>query len=90
MLPDVARGDRELRNAFAARTGALLARIADHFPEVPGMSKREAALVVYTSCVGAVSLARAMPASETRQRIVDTTEAMLVRTLALDASATGA
>ena len=84
MLPEVARGDRELRNAFAERTGALLARIAAHFPDVPGMSKREAALAVYTSCVGAVSLARAMPAPEARQRIVATTERMLVRLLALE------
>lgn len=84
MLPEVARGDRELRNAFAERTGTLLARIAAHFPDVPGMSKREAALAVYTSCVGAVSLARAMPAPEARQRIAATTERMLVRVLALD------
>jgi TetR/AcrR family transcriptional repressor of nem operon len=90
MLPEVARGDRALRNAFAERTGALLARIAAHFPEVPGMSKREAALMVYTCCVGAVSLARAMPAPEARQRIVATTEAMLARTLALDVLATRA
>jgi hypothetical protein len=54
------------------------------------MSKREAALMVYTSCVGAVSLARAMPAPEARQRIVATTEAMLARTLALDVLATRA
>lgn len=87
MLPEVARGDRALRNAFAERTGALLARIAAHFPDVPGMSKREAALAVYTSCVGAVSLARAMPSPEARQRIVTTTERMLVHTLSLDSTA---
>jgi len=84
MLPEVARGDRELRNAFAERTGALLARIATRFPDVPGMSKREAALAVYTSCAGAVALARAMPAPEARQRIVATTERLLVRSLGLD------
>lgn len=83
MLPEVARGDRDLRNAFAERTGALLARIAARFPDVPGMGKREAALAVYTSCVGAVALARAMPAPEARQRIVATTERMLVRLLGL-------
>ncbi|MEO8751946.1 MAG: hypothetical protein ABI624_04625 [Casimicrobiaceae bacterium] len=84
LLPDVARGDRDLRNAFAERTGALLARIAAHFPEVPGMSRRSAALAVYTSCVGAVMLARAVEAPEARQRIVDATRMMLVRALALD------
>jgi TetR/AcrR family transcriptional repressor of nem operon len=84
LLPDVARGDRALRNAFAERTGALLDRIAAHFPEIPGMSRRSAALAVYTSCVGAVVLARAMAAPEARQRIVGATEAMLIRALSLD------
>jgi TetR/AcrR family transcriptional repressor of nem operon len=88
LLPEVARGGRDLRNAFAQRTGALLARIAAHFPEVPGMGQRDAALMVYATCIGAVSLARAMPAPEARQRIVATTEAMLVRTLALDVATT--
>jgi TetR/AcrR family transcriptional repressor of nem operon len=90
MLPQVARSDPETRAAFAERTGVLLGRLAAHFPEVPGMSRREAALVVYTSCVGAVSIARAMPTPEVRQRIVATTERMLVRVLALDAPATDA
>jgi TetR/AcrR family transcriptional repressor of nem operon len=84
LLPDVARGERDLRNAFAERTGALLDRIAAHFPEVPGMSRRNAALAVYTSCVGAVMLARAVEAPEARQRIVDATEKLLVRALGLD------
>src|SRR4030095_16038142 len=48
LLPDVARGGRDLRNAFAERTGALLDRIAAHFPEIPGMSRRNAVLAVYT------------------------------------------
>jgi TetR/AcrR family transcriptional repressor of nem operon len=87
MLPDVARGDLELRNAFAVRTGALLGRLAAHFPDVPGMSRREAALAVYSSCVGAVAIARAMPTHEARQRIVTTTERMLGGMLALDTSA---
>jgi len=83
-MPDLARADREARNAFAKRTAALLDRIAEHFPDVPGMSRREAALAVYTSCAGAVSVARAVAAPEARQRIVRTTEKMLLRALALD------
>lgn len=83
LLPDVARGDRELQNAFAERTGALLDRIAAHFPEVPGMSRREAALAVYTSCVGAVTVARAVAAPEARQRIVRVTERMLLTSLGI-------
>jgi TetR/AcrR family transcriptional repressor of nem operon len=82
-LPDLARADREAQNAFAARTAALLDRIAEHFPEFPGMSRREAALAVYTSCAGAVSVARAVAAPEARQRIVRTVERMLTRVLAL-------
>jgi TetR/AcrR family transcriptional repressor of nem operon len=89
LLPDVARGERGLRNAFAERTGALLDRIAAHFPEVPGMSRRNAALAVYTSCVGAVVLARAVAAPEARQRIVGATETMLIRALGLDDGSNG-
>jgi TetR/AcrR family transcriptional repressor of nem operon len=89
LLPDVARGERDLRNAFAERTGALLDRVAAHFPGIPGMSQREAALAVYTSCVGAVVRARAVAAPEARQRIVFATEKMLVRALALDALSDG-
>ena len=84
LLPDLARADRDTRNAFAVRTGALLDRIAAHFPDVPGMSRREAALAVYTSCAGAVSVARAVESPEARQRIVRTTERMLARALGLD------
>jgi TetR/AcrR family transcriptional repressor of nem operon len=87
MLPEVARAEPAVREAFAERTGTLLGRLAAHFPEVPGMSKREAALAVYSSCVGAVSIARAMPTPDVRQRIVATTERMLVRMLALDTQA---
>jgi len=83
LLPDVARADRDAQNAFAVRTGALLDRIAERFPETPGMSRREAALFVYTSCVGAVSVARAVASPEARQRIVRTTERMLGRALGL-------
>lgn len=87
LLPDIARSDRDAQNAFAARTGALLDRIAGNFPEVPGMSRREAALAVYTSCAGAVSVARAVAAPDARQRIVRTTERMLTRALGLDSLA---
>jgi len=89
LLPDVTRGGRDLRNAFAERTGALLDRIAAHFPEIPGMSRRDAALAVYSGCVGAVVLARAVPAPEARQHIVDAVETMLVRALSLDELSTG-
>ena len=83
LLPDLARADRERRNAFAAHTGALLDRIAERFPEIEGMTRREAALVVYTSCAGAVSVARAMASPDARRRILASTERMLVRALSL-------
>lgn len=82
-LPEVARADRDARNAFAVHTGALLDRIAERFPEVEGMTRREAALFVYTSCAGAVSVARAVASPEARHRILGTTERMLVRALRL-------
>ena len=81
-LPDVARGSREFRNAFAERTGALLDRIAAHFPDVPGMTRRQAALAVYSACVGAVVLARAVAAPEARARILAATRTTLERALA--------
>ena len=83
LLPELARADRDTRNAFAAHTGALLDRIAERFPEIDGMTRRQAALFVYTSCAGAVSVARAVPSPEARHRIVGTTERMLVRALSL-------
>ena len=81
-LPDVARGSREFRNAFAERTRALLDRIAVHFPDVPGMTRRQAALAVYSACVGAVVLARAVAAPEARARILAATRTTLERALA--------
>jgi TetR/AcrR family transcriptional repressor of nem operon len=86
LLPDVARGGRDLQNAFAARTGQQLERIAAQFPEVAGMTRREAALAVYTTCVGAVTLARAVAAPDARQRILATAETTLVRALGLAAA----
>lgn len=84
LLPGLARADRDAQNAFASRTGALLERIAENFPEIRGMSRREAALFTYTSCVGAVSVARAVASPEARQRIVQTAERALVRALGLE------
>jgi TetR/AcrR family transcriptional repressor of nem operon len=83
LLPDLARADRQRRNAFGAHTGALLERIAERFPEIDGMTRREAALVVYTSCAGAVSVARAVASPDARRRIIGSTERMLVRALSL-------
>ena len=83
LLPDLARADRDARNAFSAHTGALLDRIATRFPELDGITRREAALFVYTSCAGAVSVARAVASPDARQRILATTERMLVRALSL-------
>jgi TetR/AcrR family transcriptional repressor of nem operon len=83
LLPELARADRDTRNVFAAHTGGLLDRIADRFPDVEGMTRREAALFVYSSCAGAVSVARAVASPEARHRILATTERMLVRALSL-------
>jgi TetR/AcrR family transcriptional repressor of nem operon len=83
LLPELARADRERRQAFAAHTGALLARIAERFPDTDGMSRREAALLVYTTCAGAVSVARAVASADARRRILGSTERMLVRALSL-------
>jgi TetR/AcrR family transcriptional repressor of nem operon len=85
LLADIARSDRDTKNAFGATTNALLERIADRFPDVPGMSRRDAVLAVYSSCIGAVMLARAVSSTEARRRILGNTEANLVRMLALDA-----
>ena len=84
LLADVARSDRDTRNAFGITTNALLERIAQRFPEVPGMTRRDAVLAVYSSCIGAVMLARAVSSTEARRRILGNTEAMLLRMLGLD------
>lgn len=86
LLPDIARSDRDTKNAFGATTNALLERIAERFPDVPGMTRRDAVLAVYSSCIGAVMLARAMSSTEARRRILGNTEAMLVRLLGLESS----
>jgi TetR/AcrR family transcriptional repressor of nem operon len=84
LLADIARSDRDTKNAFGATTNALLERIAERFPEVPGMTRRDAVLTVYSSCIGAVMLARAVSSTEARRRILGNTEAMLLRMLALE------
>lgn len=83
LLADVARSDRDTKNAFGAATNALLDRIAERFPEVPDMTRREAVLAVYSSSIGAVMLARAIASAEARRRILANTESMLVRMLGL-------
>jgi len=83
LLPELARADRDARNAFGAHTGALLDRIAERFPETEGATRREAALFVYTSCAGAVAVARAVASADARRRILESTERMLVRALGL-------
>jgi hypothetical protein len=84
MLPEVARGGPEFQRAFGERTAALLDRIASRFPEVAGRSRRDVATFVFATCVGALSLARAIEAPRARERLIAATEAMLLHTLALD------
>jgi TetR/AcrR family transcriptional repressor of nem operon len=84
LLPEVARGGAQFQRAFGARTGELLDRIESRFPEVAGLSRREVATFVFSSCAGAVSLARAIGAPRARERILGSTEAMLVKMLGLD------
>lgn len=83
-LPDLARANDDARNAFAAHTGALLSRIATHFPETPGISRRDAVLFVYSSCAGAVAIARAVTSPEARRRILGSTRDMTLRALGID------
>jgi TetR/AcrR family transcriptional repressor of nem operon len=84
-LPDVARAGPALQTALSERTGALLNRIADRFPERNGLSRREVAIAVFASCVGAVALARTIPAPRARERVLAATERMLWAFLGLEA-----
>jgi len=84
LLPEVARGGAQFQRAFGARTAALLDRIESRFPEVAGLSRREVAAFVFSSCAGAVALARAIGAPRARARILHATEAMLAEVLGLD------
>ncbi len=77
LLPDVARGGASFQTALSERTGALLNRVSNRFPERHGLSRREVAVAVFASCIGAVALARTIPAPHGRSRVLDATEAML-------------
>jgi TetR/AcrR family transcriptional repressor of nem operon len=87
LLPDVARGGDTFRAEFATRTAALLAQVENRLPDVPGMSRRDVALAVFSALSGAVGMARAAHTARARARIAGATEALLVRTFGLDAEA---
>jgi TetR/AcrR family transcriptional repressor of nem operon len=84
LLPDVARGGADFQRAFGVQTGAFLDRIETRFPEVAGLSRREVAAFVFSSCAGAVALARAIAAPRARERLLSATEAMLAELFGLD------
>jgi len=84
VLPDVARGDAALKSAFSERTAALLDRVAPRFPAVGALTPREAAIAAFATLVGAVSLARTIPAAQARVRVRRATEAFLVAALGID------
>ena len=88
LLPDVARGGDAFRTEFAMRTAALLAQVEDRLPDVPGMSRRDVALAVFSALSGAVAMARAAHTPRAQARIAGATEALLERTFGLDAAAT--
>lgn len=90
LLPDVARGDNAFRERFAARTAALLAAIETRFPDVPGMSRRDVAIAVFSALAGTVTMARAAATPRARARIAGATEALLGQTFALDGPAASA
>ena len=84
LLPEVTRGGPAFQGAFAERTGALLDRVSMRFPERPGLTRRDVALAVFSSCAGAVGFARTVPAPAGRRRILGATERMLDAALGLD------
>ena len=83
LLPEVARGGSALRDAFAVRSGELVARVERRLPVVDGMSPRDVALAMFASLAGAVSFARAAATPRGRRRVVDATAASLYRLLAI-------
>ena len=87
VLPDVARGSAALKCAFSERTAALLDRVAPRFPAVGGLTAREAAIAAFATLVGAVSLARTIPAAQARARVRRATEAFLAAALGIDDTA---
>jgi len=86
LLPDVARADENARQAFAARTAQLVARVETRLPVVAGMAPRDVALALFASLAGAVSFARAAATSRGRDRILAATRTSLERWLGLDDS----
>jgi TetR/AcrR family transcriptional repressor of nem operon len=85
LLPEVARSDDAFRMRFAECTAALLAKVENRFPEVPGMTRRDVALAVFAALSGTVAMARATPAPRAQARIAAATEALLTRFFGLDA-----
>ena len=83
LLPEVARSEPAFRDAFAARSGELIARVEGRLPAVDGMSARDVALAVFASLAGAVSFAHAAVTPRGRRRIVEATAASLHRLLDL-------
>jgi len=81
LLPEVARSEPAFRDAFAARSGELIARVERRLPAVDGMNARDVALAVFASLAGAVSFARAAATPRGRRRIVEATAASLHRLL---------
>lgn len=77
LLPNVARAGAAMQTALSERTAALLNRVAARFPERADLSRREVAIAVFASCIGAVALARTIPAPHARARVLDATEEML-------------
>ena len=84
LLPEVTRGGPAFQAAFSERTGAMLHRIAHRFPPAAGLSSREVAMAVFSSCAGAVAFARTIPAQHARDRVLNATETMLVAALGLE------
>lgn len=84
LLPEVARGTPQMREAFAARTGELVARIEQRLPAVEGMTQRDVALAVFATLAGAVSFAHAAATVRGRRRIASATEQSLYRLLGID------
>ena len=84
LLPEVARSDPAFRAQFAARTAALLDEVEGRFPEVPGMSRRDVALAVFSALSGAVAMARAAATPKATKRIAAATEQLLTTMLDLD------
>ena len=83
LLPDVARADEIAKQAFAARTAQLVARVETRLPIVAGMAPRDVALALFASLAGAVSFARAAATSRGRDRILAATRASLQRWMGL-------